>query len=216
MTGEQTKRDPANASGGATIDVELNQDVVYGHAPSPVSSGAARLTTAGLTTASLTNAGLATARPAAARIPRPTPPPARKTASGCKASPLLRWAGIAAATGLIAAVAVAMYSPPPPETPPPPVVLQPAAPAATEPAPAPEPQGPPVQYRNPFDRSEVFEFPPGTSRDDARKAVSDILMQRAQERGIRKFAVKMKRDARVAQNGAESAPAASHAVRAGR
>jgi len=195
MTGEQTNRNPAKASGGATIDVELNHDVVYGHAPSPVSSGAAR--------------------PAAARTPRPTSPPARKTTPRRKASPLLRWAGIAAATGLIAAVAVAMYSPTPPETPPPPVVLQPTA-TVTEPAPAPEPQGPPVRYRNPFDRAEVFEFPAGTSRDDARKAVSDILMQRAQERGIRKFAVKAKRDARVAQNSPESVPVSSHAVRAGR
>jgi hypothetical protein len=44
------------------------------------------------------------------------------------------------------------------------------------------PQGPPVKYVNPFDRSEVFEFPPGTSRAAARDAVADILLQRAAER----------------------------------
>jgi hypothetical protein len=46
--------------------------------------------------------------------------------------------------------------------------------------PAPEP----VRVKNPFDRSEVFEFPPGTSPEDARQSVADLLLQRARERGI--------------------------------
>jgi len=50
-------------------------------------------------------------------------------------------------------------------------------------APTAESKGPPVRMTNPFDRSEVFEFPPGTSRKEARKAVSEILLQRANERG---------------------------------
>jgi hypothetical protein len=45
-----------------------------------------------------------------------------------------------------------------------------------------QPQGPPVKFANPFDRSEVFEFPPGTSRSAARDAVAEILLQRAAER----------------------------------
>ncbi|HEY4214631.1 MAG TPA: hypothetical protein VGM84_24355 [Steroidobacteraceae bacterium] len=40
----------------------------------------------------------------------------------------------------------------------------------------------PVYFRNPFDASEVFEFPPGTSQTDARDAVAELLMKRARER----------------------------------
>jgi hypothetical protein len=39
-----------------------------------------------------------------------------------------------------------------------------------------------VRLRNPFDRSEVFEFPPGTTPIEARDAVSRILLERARER----------------------------------
>ena len=54
-----------------------------------------------------------------------------------------------------------------------------APPAATPPA---EPQKPPVRFRNPFDASEVFEFPPGTSATEARQSVAKLLLQRARER----------------------------------
>jgi hypothetical protein len=56
--------------------------------------------------------------------------------------------------------------------------------AAPTPAasPSPEPDSTPVRFKNPFDRSEVFEFPPGTSEADARQAVADILLQRAHDR----------------------------------
>lgn len=40
----------------------------------------------------------------------------------------------------------------------------------------------PVRFVNPFDGSEVFEFPPGTSDADARDGVAELLMQRATER----------------------------------
>ncbi len=40
----------------------------------------------------------------------------------------------------------------------------------------------PVQFKNPFDASEVFEFPPGTTPIQARDAVAELLSQRAQER----------------------------------
>lgn len=48
---------------------------------------------------------------------------------------------------------------------------------------SPEPARPPVRFANPFDRSEVFEFPAGTSRTEARRKVAQLLMERAHGRG---------------------------------
>jgi len=48
---------------------------------------------------------------------------------------------------------------------------------------SPAPTNEPVLYKNPFDRSEVFEFPTGTTQDEARDAVSKLLLERAQGRG---------------------------------
>ena len=59
--------------------------------------------------------------------------------------------------------------------------------SAGAPAPSPQsdsPQPQTVRFSNPFDSAEVFEFPAGTSEADARQAVAETLMQRAQERGI--------------------------------
>jgi hypothetical protein len=42
--------------------------------------------------------------------------------------------------------------------------------------------GSPVRFSNPFDASEVFEFPPGTSDEQARRSVAAILVQRAHNR----------------------------------
>ena len=36
--------------------------------------------------------------------------------------------------------------------------------------------------KNPFDRTETFEFPPGTSKAEAREAVAKLLMERAHDR----------------------------------
>jgi hypothetical protein len=55
-------------------------------------------------------------------------------------------------------------------------VSESAAPTVPEPAPA------PVRFTNPFDNTEVFEFPPGTTREEARDAVAQILRERAAER----------------------------------
>jgi hypothetical protein len=44
------------------------------------------------------------------------------------------------------------------------------------------PVGSIVRVRNPFDRHEVFEFPAGTSKAEARDAVAKLLMDRAMER----------------------------------
>jgi hypothetical protein len=43
-------------------------------------------------------------------------------------------------------------------------------------------QTPPVRFANPFDKTEVFDFPAGTTRHEARAAVAEILRQRAIER----------------------------------
>jgi hypothetical protein len=60
------------------------------------------------------------------------------------------------------------------------------APLSGRPAPpadASEAQNTPTRFTNPFDASEVFEFPPGTSEEAARDSVAEILLQRARERG---------------------------------
>ncbi len=40
----------------------------------------------------------------------------------------------------------------------------------------------PVTFANPFDATEVFQFPSGTSETEARQSVAELLMQRARER----------------------------------
>jgi hypothetical protein len=42
----------------------------------------------------------------------------------------------------------------------------------------------PVRFSNPFDASEVFEFPPGTTDDQARQSVAAILLQRGRDRQV--------------------------------
>lgn len=50
-------------------------------------------------------------------------------------------------------------------------------------APTPEaPPPPPVRFVNPFDATEVFEFPRGMSENDVREAVAELLLDRARER----------------------------------
>ena len=54
--------------------------------------------------------------------------------------------------------------------------------AIAAPPSSPEPAASPVKFANPFDRAEVFEFPAGTSRAEARQKVAELLLKRAQER----------------------------------
>ena len=54
----------------------------------------------------------------------------------------------------------------------------------------------PTLFANPFDPSEVFEFPPGTSKDTARESVAEMLLSRARERGIPVSPVKRVHDHR--------------------
>lgn len=46
----------------------------------------------------------------------------------------------------------------------------------------PEPPREPVRYANPFDKSEVFEFPAGTTKEAARDQVAAMLLERGLER----------------------------------
>lgn len=104
-----------------------------------------------------------------------------------------RWVAVTAAAGVVAVAAglVGFLGLDVFRTPAPP---PPAAPAFAELTPLslsvaripepPPPQGAVVTFRNPFDRSEVFEFPPGTSRSDARAAVAQILLERARDRPL--------------------------------
>jgi len=62
-----------------------------------------------------------------------------------------------------------------------PTRARPAQPAPPAPPAAPD-EPVQVQVTNPFDKTEVFDFPAGTSETDAQLAVARILMQRAQER----------------------------------
>lgn len=56
--------------------------------------------------------------------------------------------------------------------------------AAPEVSPPPPPPAEAVRFKNPFDHSEVFEFPPGTSPAEARQAVAELLMERARDRHV--------------------------------
>jgi hypothetical protein len=62
-----------------------------------------------------------------------------------------------------------------------PAIVAPPLSPPPPPAPSTEPAEP-VRFANPFDRKEVFEFPAGTSKADARNAVAELLYERAQER----------------------------------
>jgi hypothetical protein len=63
--------------------------------------------------------------------------------------------------------------------------LSPAQPAPRISSPPPlqtEPVTEPVTFANPFDATEIFQFPSGTSEIEARQSVAELLMERARER----------------------------------
>ena len=90
--------------------------------------------------------------------------------------------GIALAASSVSGVAYLTAT----HRPPPPVANAPAA--ATAAPESPPPRSPtedtPVRFTNPFDATEVFEFPAGTSATAAHDAVADLLLVRARERQI--------------------------------
>lgn len=113
--------------------------------------------------------------------PAQTSTPARAGASKWQLCAVMGAAAVAALAGVSYLYALPGVRAPAP----PPMALEVDAPppvAAPEPVKAPVPVGPIVRIKNPFDKHEVFEFPPGTSEADAHAAVADLLMQRATER----------------------------------
>ena len=89
--------------------------------------------------------------------------------------------GIAApALALLAGVAYLAAKPVYTTPPPVPVVVQ--AEPVEDPAPPPEAPAELVRFKNPFDHREVFEFPAGTTKAEARDKVAQILLDRARER----------------------------------
>ena len=62
-----------------------------------------------------------------------------------------------------------------------PVVARSPAPTFAAPMPT-APSLPPVRYANPFDPTEVFEFPAGTSERQAHDSVAELLLNRARQR----------------------------------
>jgi hypothetical protein len=44
--------------------------------------------------------------------------------------------------------------------------------------------GEPLRVANPFDSTEVFEFPAGTTEADAQEAIAGFLLERASRRGV--------------------------------
>ena len=112
--------------------------------------------------------------------PPPAPAGAPARAQSSRRAMLLLALGAVLVVGVAGAFWAFEYS----AAPPPPVPVIARAPVVIPPPPPPpaDPPAPPVTYRNPFDRSEVFEFPAGTSTAEARQAVADMLLQRALER----------------------------------
>lgn len=96
-------------------------------------------------------------------------------------SPLMILCGVAVA-GTIAAAAVLHQS----ETqiaPTPPVVAAPPSPPPAQVVSVAAPEEIHyVEVVNPFDATEVFKFPPGTSKSDARDQMAALLLERAIER----------------------------------
>jgi hypothetical protein len=91
-------------------------------------------------------------------------------------------------------------------SPPAPAVIStaPVVPGLGAPA---EPQGPLVQVRNPFDATEVFEFPAETTKTVAREAMAELLLQRARDRRGEGVGVKHAGSHHPARGAADEQPA---------
>jgi hypothetical protein len=118
-------------------------------------------------------------RPATASRPDSSARPASRARilrSSLMALCLVAVAGVIAAGVLGESDKRAALPPPPPAAVP---VAEPPPPVQVAESPPPEP----VVLVNPFDKTEKFTFPPGTSKAEAREQMANLLLQRAVERG---------------------------------
>ncbi len=114
-----------------------------------------------------------------------TPPPATASTDRSGATPDRHWPLKGVGLAIVTAAAIVTFASvahhgTTPVAPPLPIVAQVSKQIAT-----PEPTvstEEPVHFKNPFDRSETFDFPAGTTQADARQAVAELLLQRASER----------------------------------
>lgn len=167
-------------------EVELSAQDLFALSPPAIPDDAQDRTERAVRAVDVTAAPHASGEPHVADEPVRAPP---QSATAQRASAARRLSGrhILFVLGVAAVAAAAVTLIGTTDTPPIDAPTQPSMPPATEePAaeaagPA-EVEGPPVLFKNPFDDSEVFEFPPGTSREEARAAVADLLIMRARER----------------------------------
>ena len=70
----------------------------------------------------------------------------------------------------------------------------------------------PVRFRNPFDATEIFEFPPGTSLQEARESVAAVLLERGRERQMHLRPERRRANSRVSVSAdlAQNRPRSSH------
>jgi hypothetical protein len=79
----------------------------------------------------------------------------------------------------------------------------PAAPPLAAPA---QPPAPLMQVRNPFDATEVFEFPAETTKTEAREAMAELLLQRARDRSSLGIGIKHAGSRRPSRGAADEQP----------
>lgn len=123
---------------------------------------------------------------ASGQRPAPASPAAVKARSASRARILRSTLAVLVSVAVVGVIAAgtlresdkrAALPPPPPVVVP---VAEPPPPVQVAEVPPPEP----VVLTNPFDKTEKFTFPPGTSKADAREQMAAMLLQRAAERGV--------------------------------
>jgi hypothetical protein len=111
-------------------------------------------------------------------------------------------AAVSMAAGAVAYHLATKRQPPPVQV----AAVAASRPVAPEPATGPPtPESTPVLFRNPFDASEVFEFPSGTSQTEARDAVASLLLERARDRGVPRTEMKARSRKKTDQDSAVTA-----------
>ena len=143
-----------SAIGTAVTYLATTGELRFGHVATSVTSREPVVPAAAVAP----NAAAASIAPAATIAPRAA---AHATAPAAAIAPVATPLATAPAAAVTPAAA-----PPPPSAAPPPT------------------NSAPLRFANPFDRKEVFEFPPGTSRAAARDAVAELLYERAQDRRV--------------------------------